>query len=82
MGVKPQTTADPRRENSAEVTANRFCKACGWPIILTCCNDGMGEVPPFAGNDWWHYCSNKTCAHHTGEGVFQQSPEWEHEVLP
>jgi hypothetical protein len=76
----PETIAEPRRRDSAEVLANHFCKACGWPIIFVCCNDGMGEHPPFAGNDWWYYCANKTCQHHTGEGVFQSQPEWQHEV--
>lgn len=53
--------------NTAHVTPGLFCRACGWPVIHACCNDGMGTQEPYAGNDWWGYCSNKTCENHAGE---------------
>ncbi|QQG32311.1 hypothetical protein CkP1_0118 [Citrobacter phage CkP1] len=52
------------------------CAVCHWPVISALCNDGMSKVNPYNRFDWWYYCSNKTCQHHKGEGVFQYDPEW------
>lgn len=49
------------------MTEGHICKSCGWPVIYALCNDGMGRVPPYSENDWWAYCSNKTCEKHPGE---------------
>lgn len=58
---------EAKRRNTAEVSKDDFCTACGWPIIFACCNDEMSEVAPYAENDWWGYCSNKGCVNHGGE---------------
>jgi len=47
------------------------CKACGWPVVLACCNDG-----DWGPHDWWVYCANKTCERHHGESVEQQKKYW------
>jgi hypothetical protein len=53
------------------------CKSCGWPVVFLLCNDALATTPPYSGSDWWMYCSNPTCEHHSpGEDVWQGSPEW------
>lgn len=61
---------------SAKIYGNIHCGTCGWPIILACCNDAMATTVPYAGNDWWLYCSNKACPHHAGSDLFQTLPDW------
>lgn len=65
---------EPKMRNTASIDGKYYCKTCGWPIVHTCCNDGMSTQKPYAGHDWWEYCSNKTCKHHKGEGRFQDMP--------
>lgn len=65
-----------RSINTAHVVPGMFCRACGWPVIHACCNDGMATTEPYAGADYWGYCSNKTCEHHAGEEWSQEDPEF------
>ena len=44
------------------------CLECGWPVVNTLNNDGMGKIEPYCRDDYWIYCSNKTCKNHEGEG--------------
>lgn len=74
--AEAQKVADPRRTDSAKMCKNAFCKACGWPVVHVCCNDGMFNTPPYAEWDWWGYCSNKTCVKHEGEGWDQSDPDF------
>lgn len=52
---------------NATILKDAHCRDCNWPIVSVLCNDGMSQVPPFKDNDYWVYCSNKTCIHHQGE---------------
>lgn len=61
---------------SASILKNRYCNCCGWPIIFVCCNGSFIKFKDANKWDWWYYCSNKTCEHHDGEGIFQNRPDW------
>jgi len=61
--------------NNESILENKKCKTCGWSIVSVCCNDGMAEGE-WGKWDWWLYCSNKSCVHHEGEGVYQNIPDW------
>jgi len=52
------------------------CRDCNWPIIAACCNDDFVKFKDAGDWDWWHYCSNKGCINHEGEGVWQSTPDW------
>jgi hypothetical protein len=69
-----------RPRHDAQILKDHYCKDCGWPVIFVCCNDEMAVAAPYALWDWWYYCSNKACGRHSGDGVFQNAPEWQHEV--
>lgn len=62
--------------NTAEISGDRVCKECGWPVVFACCNGKFRDFKDAADWDWWMYCSNKGCTHHEGEGVFQNLPLW------
>lgn len=51
-----------------------YCKDCGWPVIMACCNDETGAL--FPNDDWIIYCANKGCQNHKGAGVFQDLPSF------
>lgn len=53
---------------NAKILDDRKCISCGWPIVSVLCNDEMGRTPPYSHDDYWYYCSNKTCNYHEGEG--------------
>lgn len=57
------------------------CKDCLWPIVVCLCNDEMGAKKPYSEWDWWHYCSNKGCKNHKGEGVFQKGCSFKKDVI-
>lgn len=61
---------------NAKMLESQKCKDCGWPVVYTLNNGGMGIKEPYANWDWWYYCSNKTCQNHEGEGVFQDNIDW------
>lgn len=53
------------------------CRACDGQVAHYVCNSSLIAVRPEAAEwDWWLACTNKTCVHHQGEGVFQVSPAW------
>jgi len=52
---------------NAKIRPGHICKTCGWPVIYTLCNGGMGRTQPYINHDWWVYCANKTCEKHPGE---------------
>lgn len=53
------------------------CRDCGAQVAHYVCNDGLiGVRPTAAEHDWWMACTDPACAHHHGEGVFQESPAW------
>ena len=52
---------------NASILYDAYCSACKWPVISVVCNDGMSITPPFKDNDYWAYCSNKTCQNHEGK---------------
>ena len=53
------------------------CRDCGHPVAHYLCNDSLIAVRPAAAEwDWWLACTNEACAHHQGEGVFQDYPAW------
>ena len=54
----------------------RGCASCGWPVIHACCNDEFTKYKDAKEFDYWYYCSNKGCVNHSGEGVFQDNPDW------
>lgn len=54
--------------DNAKILEGKKCLDCGWPIVGTLNNDGMSEVEPYKHDDYWYYCSNKTCKNHAGEG--------------
>jgi len=66
---------EAKRENSAKINKEVFCKDCGWPVVDACCNDEMSKLHPES--DWWWYCSNQGCKNHKGEdfGV-SNTPKW------
>jgi hypothetical protein len=67
----------PRPANqTAQIRENSFCLACGWPVMFVYCNDGMARTAPYSEWNSWTYCTNKTCKHHDGEGVFHNMPDW------
>jgi hypothetical protein len=75
--VDMQDNAPPRPAGqTARLREEAHCLACGWPVIVAFCNDGMARTAPYSGWDNWIYCSNKTCRHHGGEGIFHNMPEW------
>ena len=72
-----QENAPPRpASQTAHLREDAHCLACGWPVIVAFCNDGMARTAPYSGWDNWIYCSNKTCRHHAGEGIFHNMPDW------
>ncbi len=52
------------------------CHACGWPVVFACNNEGFCMSPAHNMWDWWVYCSKKSCENHSGEGIFQDLPDW------
>lgn len=63
--------------STATILPNRHCTECGWVVVSACCNDNfMCGVRSDQSWDWWYYCANKGCKNHTGEGVFQDTPDW------
>src|SRR6201999_3861675 len=75
--VDMQENAPPRPAGqTARLREEAHCLACGWPVIVAFCNDGMARTAPYSGWDNWIYCSNKTCRHHGGEGIFHHIPDW------
>lgn len=60
---------------TANIMKDSYCGGCGWPVILTCCNDETADLHP--GEDWWVYCSNQGCKNHPGECYGQHNePTW------
>lgn len=53
---------------NATILEGRKCFNCSWPIVSTLNNDDMGKITPYAHDDYWYYCSNKTCKNHEGKG--------------
>ena len=65
LEVDMQDNASPKPANhTAKIREEAYCLACGWPVVLAFCNDGMARTAPYSGWDNWIYCSNKTCRHH------------------
>jgi hypothetical protein len=60
----------------ADMWRNRRCVSCGWGIVLIVCTDGLEEIEPYSGWDWWIYCSKPICENHVGEGVDAVAPGW------
>lgn len=73
---------------SAWISDKYFCGRCGWPAIEVAVNDDMiayaKQQDPVNGPyaDWWIYCSNKGCEHHTGtvSNMFED-PSWTKKIL-
>lgn len=63
-------------DETATITGELRCKACGWPVVDAVCNDDFLDFAPGESWDWWYYCANKSCVNHRGEGVFQRPPTW------
>ena len=61
---------------TAEILKGKHCNCCGWPIVFVCCNDSFNDFEDAIDWDWWYYCSNKSCEHHEGEGIWQDTPDW------
>ena len=74
-GFTEHTTPRPSSQTS-RIREDAFCKGCGWPVVLAFCNDGMAHTAPYSSWDNWIYCSNKTCHHHGGEGIYHNMPDW------
>lgn len=62
----------------AEIVEGGVCADCGYPAIRTTTNNN--HPMSYQGWDYWQYCTNKGCQHHTGEGYAQCNPEWFVEV--
>lgn len=67
---------DAKRNNTAKIRDDLFCKECGWPVVDACCNNNFTNFKDAGDWDWWLYCSNKGCINHDGEGIFQGLPQW------
>lgn len=59
--------------STARMLDNAHCRNCDWPVVFVCCN---GQREPHSKWDWWMYCSNPACNHHSGDGVAQDDPSW------
>jgi hypothetical protein len=62
--------------SSARIYEHNYCKDCGWPVVMACCNNEFTNFKDANEWDWWYYCSNKGCKNHDGKGVFLAPPDW------
>ena len=65
-----------KNTNTIAIDYKLQCEECGWPIVVTCCDDNFKIRKVKIRWDWWYYCSNKGCKNHEGQGAFQNLPEW------
>lgn len=76
MSVLMRNNMDKVNYETVSIYGNTYCLECGWPIIHVCCNGSFCYFKNAVNFDWWLYCSNKTCSHHDGEGLFQNTLDW------
>lgn len=71
--------------DTIDICEGYHCKECGWPTIHACVNwdadlfpskEHLDLHPEDEGADFWVYCSNKSCKHHTGRAWGQDVPDF------